>query len=81
MFLKIIDLSWGAKKVSVTWPVYRPASAAPEHSHEVGDVAGGGDDDEEEEEEEEEEDDEEAYAMQQEIQNMVQVTMDVQDSD
>ena len=78
MCWKIIDLSWWPKKLSVTWPSYRPVSAAPDHSHEVGDEGGG---DEDEDDEEEEDDDEEAYAMQQEIQNMVQVTMDVQDSD
>jgi len=61
----------------VTIKRIRPA-AAPDHSHEVGDEGGG---DEDEDDEEEEDDDEEAYAMQQEIQNMVQVTMDVQDSD
>jgi len=70
----------GTNNINHQVTIKRIRPAAPEHSHEVGDVAGGGDEDEDEEEEEEE-DDEEAYAMQQEIQNMVQVTMDVQDSD
>ena len=61
----------------VTIKRIRPAAAAQNAVQQPDDE----DEDDEDDDEEEEDEDDEAYEMQQSIQNMVQVTMDVQDSE